>query len=125
MSEFIGMQDITMQQLEFYLKIVQGIGFLQVDKDEIIIKRMSKNIMGQMKYFRDLLQNLVDSYYVVLVAVNEVMEKGNHFQLKQMVINLHQSIQEMYYQGSVRFLNSCLIETIYNAFERYAKLGII
>ena len=31
----------------------------------------------------------------------------------------------MYYQGSVRYLNSCLIETIYNAFERYGKLGII
>ena len=43
---------------------------------------MNKTIMGQLKYFRDLLQNLVDSYYVVLVAVNGVMEKGIQFQLK-------------------------------------------
>lgn len=42
-----------------------------------------------MKYFRELLQNLIDSYYVVMVAVNEVLEKGNVFQLKMVVNNLH------------------------------------
>lgn len=125
MGEFIGMRDMTMEQLDSYLKNVSNLGFLQIDNQEIIIKRMSKEIMNQLKYFRELLQNLIDSYYVVMVAINEVMEKGNNFQLDQVVSNLHQSIQEMYYQGSVRFLNSCLIETIYNAFERYAKLGII
>lgn len=114
-----------MEQLDGYLKTVSAIGFITIEGEELVIKRMSKEIMNQLKYFRELLQNLVDSYYVVLVAVNEMMEKGIFFQLNQIVSNLHSSIQEMYYQGSLRFLNSCLIETINNAFERFEKLGII
>ena len=53
---------------------MSNLGFLQIEKEEVNIKRMSKEIMNSLKYFRDLLQNLVDSYYVVMVAINEVME---------------------------------------------------
>lgn len=44
-GEFIGMNDMTMDQMDVYLKIVQNIGFIQIDKQEIVIKQMSKSIM--------------------------------------------------------------------------------
>lgn len=91
------MQDMTMEKLDEYLKQVSNLNFISLEGDEVIIKRMNKEIMNQLKYFREMLQNLVDSYYVVLVAVNEVMQNGQFFQLNQIVGNLHKSIQEIYY----------------------------
>jgi hypothetical protein len=51
--------------------------FIRVEDGVVNIKRVSKEIMGQTKYMRDLLQSQVDSYYIVLVTINEIMESGN------------------------------------------------
>lgn len=55
------------------------INFIQIEGEDVNIKRMSKETMNQLKYFRELIQNLIDCYYVVLIAINEVMEKGIFF----------------------------------------------
>ena len=50
------------------------------------------------------------------------MENGYIVEKDRMIKNLHQCIQEIYYQGAIPFMQSCLIETITNAFGRFSQL---
>ena len=52
------------------------------------------------------------------------MERGNIVELKYIIPDLHQAIQEIYYQGAIAFMNSCLLETIENAISRFASLEV-
>lgn len=37
---------------------------------------------------------------------------------------MHRCIQEIYFQGAITHLNSCLTETLNNAFSRFAQMGV-
>jgi len=102
---------------------MQGMNYIRVEDQTITIKRISKATLNQSKYIKELLQSYVDTYYLVLVSINEIMESGNFYQLDLVVKTLHVSIQNIYYQGCIKFMSSCLIETINNAFNRFAQLG--
>jgi hypothetical protein len=76
---------------------MQGMNYLRVEDQTVTIKRMSKQILNQSKYMKDLLQSYVDTYYLVLVSINEIMESGNFYQLDVVVKILHVTIQNIYY----------------------------
>jgi hypothetical protein len=71
--------------------------YLRVEDQTVTIKRMSKQILNQSMYMKDLLQSYVDTYYLVLVSINEIMESGNFYQLDVVVKILHVTIQNIYY----------------------------
>lgn len=76
---------------------MQGMNYLRVEDQTVTIKRMSKQILNQSMYMKDLLQSYVDTYYLVLVSINEIMESGNFYQLDVVVKILHVTIQNIYY----------------------------
>ena len=73
---------------------------------------------------KNLLQSFADTYFIVANTISYLMERGNIIELKYIVSDLHNAIQEIYFQGGIAFLNSCLIETIQNAFSRFAQLEV-
>lgn len=97
---------------------------LEIKEDVIYVNSTSKLAYKKFMFLRDLIQNLIDSYYIVLTTINEIMEKGYRIQKNHILPDLHQGIQEIYYQGAVKYMNSCLLETLHNAFETYSQLGV-
>ena len=98
-------------------------------KDDVIYMNTNSKLAYQRSLFlRDLIQNLIDSYYIVLTTINEIMEKGYKIQKNHILPDLHQGIQEIYYQGAVKYMNSChnnifmpsRNQTLHNAFETYS-----
>lgn len=53
-----------------------------------------------------------------------MMEKGYVIEKKKLVNQLHLGIQEIYNHGTIKFIDSCLIETINTAFDRFIDLGV-
>ena len=43
---------------------------------------------------------------------------------KKLIAQLHESIQSLHYKGSIKFMNSCLIEIMETAYGRFAELGL-
>lgn len=70
------------------------------------------------------MQSYVDSYFIVLESLNLLLDLGNNIELRYLTNSLHEVIQQMYYRGNLRFFNSCLKETLENAFGRFSELGV-
>jgi len=71
-----------------------------------------------------LLQQYIDSYYIVLFAINDLMEKGIVIEQQKLVDELHLGIQEIYNRGGIKFIDSCLFEVVNTAFGRFSELGV-
>ena len=86
----------------------------------------SEDIHGKQRveFLRDLLQSYIDSYFVVLESLNLLLDHGNNIEQKYLTNCLHEVIQKMYYRGLLRFISSCLKETLENAFGRFSELGV-
>ena len=74
--------------------------------------------------FRSLLQSYIDSYLIVGVAINALMETGIVIEKNKIVNELHICIQEIFHSNGIKFMNSCLIEVLNTAFSRFSELGI-
>ena len=71
---------------------MQSANFIRIEDETITIKRISKKVLNQTRYVKDLLQSFVDTYYLVLVSINEIMESGTFYQLDVVVKTLHETI---------------------------------
>lgn len=68
---------------------------------------------------KDLLQSYIDLYLVVAQALYVLSERGLVIEQPNLIDELSLTIQELHYQGAVRFINSCLKELIENAVTRF------
>jgi len=73
--------------------------------------------------FKSLLQTYIDSYLIVGMTVNGLMETSVIIEQTKLVNELHVGVQEIYYQNGIKFMNSCLIEVLNSAFARFAEIG--
>lgn len=65
-----------MEDLENVLNLGQAGGIFEIKDDVIYMNTNSKLAYTRSQFLRDLIQNLIDSYYIVLSTINEIMEKG-------------------------------------------------
>lgn len=100
------------------------VGYLTVEGETITILNENKNSYKQVTFIGQLIQSFIDSYFIVLHAINVLMERGSVVQKKFILNDLYHCIQEMHFQGATQFLNSCVIETLDAAFHRFAQLGV-
>ena len=117
--EFINHDYITMNELDTYLEIMIDDDYLSVNDDEITIKN-NKRAYRKMLFMKNLVQSFIDTYYIVLSAINTIIELGNNqIELSYIEHDLHHAIKEIYYQGAIQYMDSCLIETIRNSFYKF------
>jgi|TARA_B110001450_G_scaffold147970_1_gene138322 hypothetical protein len=112
------------QNINEDLQIGARIGYLSIEGENIVIKNENKNSFKQITFMAQLMQSFIDSYFIVLHAINTLMERGSVVQKKYILNDLHHCVQEIHYQGATPFLNACVIETLDAAFHRFAQLGV-
>lgn len=71
-----------------------------------------------------MLQNYVDSYLVVVLALNDLQDKGKTIETRKLVTQLHLTVQELYQMGLLRHLDSSFVEVLDNALGRLAQMGV-
>jgi len=70
-------------------------------------------------------QNIFDTYLVVLIALDEIIQ-GNHVvKEKALIEQLHFAIIDMHNENMLPSLQSCLQVTIATALHRFVSLGMI
>ena len=76
------------------------------------------------KFTSILLQKFINTYFIVISTIDELMKQNIVIEQQKLVNHLHIGIQEMYNRGAIKFIDSCLIETINTAFDRFSELGV-
>lgn len=66
----------------------------------------------------------VDAYLVVGLTIHNVMMNNLTVDQNRLVNELHVAVQDIYYKGVFKFMNSCLFETLNSAISRFSELGI-
>ena len=94
-----------------------------------IEKGVLQPIQGQTQesvtaFFLNFLQSFIDSYLIVGMSLVYLQEIGATIELRKLTYELHLCIQELYQMGIIKYMNSCLIETINTAILRFADLGV-
>lgn len=75
-------------------------------------------------FFKNLSQSYIDAYYVVALTLSEMMEGRQVIELSKLVNEIHIAVQEIFNQGGIRFLSSCVHEVLTTAIRRFAQLGV-
>lgn len=88
--------------------------------------RLSDKFAQQQKhqFFKMIFQSYVDAYNIVAQVLSGLQENSIMIDLTKLVTELQLSVQEIYHQGAIRYMNSCNIEILYNALGRFSELGV-
>ena len=76
-------------------------------------------------FFKEIIEALIDTYYLTLLALDEICGKNLLIKEKTLVKELHTGIKHLWFKKAISFLHSCLKETIQTALERYEQKGFI
>lgn len=85
------------QNINDDLEVASKIGYLSVEGDTIVIKNENKNSFKQITFMAQLMQSFIDSYFIVLHAINTLMERGSVVQKKYILNDLYHCVQEIYF----------------------------
>jgi hypothetical protein len=75
-------------------------------------------------FFKNFLQSYIDSYLIVGMCLVYLQEIGATIEQRKLTYEIHLCIQELYQMGIIKYMNSCLIETINTSIERFSDLGV-
>lgn len=123
-NEFPHRNNFTVERVDAILVKLKLMGYLNIDGETIIMNKPDKEGYKRITFMSALIKSFVDSYTMVLLALSYIMENGSVVQKKYVLQDMHQCIQEIYFQGAITHLNSCLIETLENSFSRFAQMGV-
>lgn len=76
-------------------------------------------------FLNELGLHLLDTYLVVLMALDEIIQSNSVVNEKNLIESLHFAIINMYNSGLLPRLQACLQVTIKTALHRFATIGII
>lgn len=94
-------------------------------KDGVISKTAKLQPFTFVNFFNKMGQHLMDTYFVVLMAIMEICNGGLEVLEENLVNELHKMLITMTNQGLVLNLQSCLKETIMTALSRFYKMGLV
>lgn len=84
-----------------------------------------KDHLSLVSFFNELGLHLMDTYLIVLIAVQEICESNLEIQDENLIDELHKAIILMYSQRLITQLQSCLKVTIETALSRYVKFDFL
>jgi len=70
-------------------------------------------------------QPYLDSYLLILFAIEQICGKNIIVKCKSLVKELHQTAIDLYEDRILPHLHSCLKEILYTALERFEQLNLI
>ena len=75
-------------------------------------------------FMKNMLLAFVDTYMVVGLTIQNIMARNLNVDQNRLVNELHIVVQELYYRGIFKYMNSCLFEMLNSAIGRFSELGI-
>jgi len=76
-------------------------------------------------FFSNLIVPLVDTYFVTLMAIEQICGKNLVLKQKKFVHELHVCIKRLYQDKVLNHLHSCLNDIIETAVERFEQMGFL
>lgn len=86
---------MTQERFQEEMKWATKFGLFEMNPEntnQIIVRTHDKQAYRKIHFLKQLLQCYIDSYYIVLITINELMEKGIQVELSHIVPDLHQAI---------------------------------
>ena len=78
-----------------------------------------------MNFYKELILPLIDTYLIVLLAIEQFCGKNMVVKQKKLVRELHIAFKNLYTDKHIPYLHSCINEIIITAIERYEQEGFI
>jgi hypothetical protein len=78
-----------------------------------------------MSFLREMGLYLLDTYFVVLMAVQEICNSNYVINEENLIRELHEAIKTMHSDSLIPHLQSSFKETIATAFGRFVTLGLL
>ena len=78
-----------------------------------------------MSFLREMGLYLLDTYFVVLMAVQEICNSNYVINEENLIRELHEAIKTMHSDSLIPHLQSSFKETISTAFGRFVTLGLL
>lgn len=70
-------------------------------------------------------QVFVDTYLLVLTTIDQICGKHVILKQKMLIFELHTSIKQLYSDGYLPHLHSCLDELLWTSILRYEQMGYV
>lgn len=84
-----------------------------------------KGARNMLRFFVDLNAPLVDAYLITLICIEQINGKPIVLRARKLIKELHASVKELYSEGFIPHLHSCLNEVIRASFRRFEEMGLI
>jgi hypothetical protein len=78
-----------------------------------------------LKFFKELIHSLVDTYLLTLLAIEQINGKPMVLPIRKLIRELHATAKDLYTEGQLPDLHSCLMEVIQTSLRRFEKMGFI
>lgn len=112
--------------------LLQKLGEIKLEGDHIVRvdeKRTSKlstsKPFSMINFLKDMGLYLLDTYFVVLMAVQEICNANYVVNWGNLIRELHNEIKMMHRDSMIPNLQSCFKETISTALGRFVRLGLL
>jgi hypothetical protein len=76
------------------------------------------------RFFSNTMSDILDTYLVVLLALDEICEGNLQLKEDRMVNELHLAIKLLVERGDIKSIQSCLKQTIRNAIQSFSHTGL-
>ena len=74
-------------------------------------------------FLKNLVQPYLDSYCIVLIVLNDLMDRFSGIEQSKLVNEIHVGIQEIFLGKGIRYVSSCTKEILNNSIYRFHQLG--
>lgn len=92
--------------------------------NESVFEINNDNQLNMMSLFgREMIQNSIDAYLVVALALNDLLETGRSVETQRLTSILHLTVLQLVEMGLLRHMDSSFVEILDNAFVRFAQMG--
>jgi len=112
----------TAERVAFFAS--RGLIKVSADQKEISVVN-SESSLSTINFFKALVLPLIDTYLVVLLAIEQLCGKNIVLKQKNLIKELHLAFKTLYTDGHIPYLHSCLKEIITTAMERFEELGFL
>lgn len=119
LDQQIKMEDVQAQLNESVKRkwyVLNSDGTYSLPKDRLFLQYHD--------FFKNLSQSYIDSYFVVALTLQRMMQAGCVMEQQKLVNEIHIAVQEIFYRGGIRFMSSCIIEILNTALGRFSQLGV-
>lgn len=121
-KEFIGLTyDFDLERVQKALMSAQKLNMGKLLNESVFeVNYADKQFNMKSMFGRKVIQNFIDAYLVVALALNGLYENGRTVETKRLTSLLHLAVQELNLKGLLYHMDSSFIEVLDNALVRFA-----